>query len=170
MSDEIKMAVKSQQPVGVAPVVIHTGQMKQEPIIQVSKIGLENIIVEKKEEVNKIEIDAFKLQDLIDACAKDLAEKRKINVSQAINPAGVEIFSFITVYDSRNRIFQFEKDVHYFNKIFGFKNLDLADLLSNFFYMNINKYSSDLFDAIPESLPMTSMEALPNNRVQVTIH
>ena len=155
---------------GLPPTVIHTGMMHQEPVIHMSKIGMEEMITEKKDTINKIEIDSLKMGKLIDRCAEDLMVERIIQVPNSINSSGKDTVKFVLTYDSRNKIFSFSKDVKYLNTVLNLKNNDLADFLSGFFYSNISKYSEIVFNGVPIIMPATSMEALLNNRVQVTIH
>lgn len=170
---QIKMGTKSGTQSGLTPAVIHTGKMSEsKPILQVSKVGsgLDAIITERKDEVKKIEVDSAMMHKLISACAEDLMTPRIISVPTSINSTGKEELKFVSEYDQRNIIFKFEKDINYFNKVFNFKDGDLADFLSNFFYSNIGTYCENLFGGIPSILPTTSMSVLQNNRVVITIH
>lgn len=170
---EIKMAVKSSTNSGLAPTVIHTGQMKQEPILNISKIGDKGLgehIIEKSNKLKMIQVDSIMMSKLLDECAKDLMHDRILSVPSNMNSNGQDQVKIIIDYDPRNRIFTFGKDINYINKVFNLKLGDLSDFLSNFFYTNINIYSQKLFEGVPEILPVTSVEALQNNRVIVTIH
>ena len=167
--EDIKVGVKTTP--GLAPHVVYTGSLKEEPILVKSKIpGMEEKLsnlnksdLVKKEK--KIEIDLFMFHKILGACAEDLSAKRKININNK-----EEILSLLINFDPRNQIFNFSKDIDFVNKAFGLKLNDLADFLSNFLFTNINTYSLNLFNAIPEILPIVSIEARPNNTVIVSIH
>ena len=170
---QIKMGVKNGSQQGLTPTVIHTGKMSEsKPILQVSKVGsgLDSIIVERKDEIKMIEVDAMMMQQLFKACAEDLMNPRIITVPTSINASGKEELKFVSEFDHRNLIFKFERDIEYFNKVFNLKDGDLSDFLSNFFYSNIRTYCENIFGGIPSILPTTSMSTLQNNRVVITIH
>ena len=171
MGIEIKMGSKSESTGrgDLKPLTIHTGSMKPEPEIQISELGLKNVITEKKDIVKKIEIDNNMLIKLLEECAKDLMVERIIKVPSKYDGSGKMTLPFLTNYDARNRIFTFTKDVKFFNDCLNLDNSDLADFLSSFFFFNINKYCMNLYNAVPIILPVTSFEAQPNNRVTITL-
>lgn len=151
---------------GVVTSVVHTGNMANSPILEVNKIeGMGELIVEKKNTIKMVSIDNTQMKQLLDFCAEDLMTKRKIRIN------GVdEVVSLVTEYNSTNQIITFGFDIKELNKMFEVKNEELSDFLSNFFYSNINKYSEILFKAIPDFLPITSMDTLQGNKVIIQIH
>ena len=151
---------------GIISSVVHTGKMSNSPILELNKIeGMEELIVEKKNSIKMITIDNNQMQKLLDFCAEDLMTKRKVRIN------GVdEVISLVTDYNPMNRIITFGYSISELNKIFDMKNGELSDFLSNFFYSNINKYSEILFKAMPEVLPITSMDTLEGNKVIIQIH
>lgn len=166
---EIKMGSKltnEHADKGIITSVVHTGKLANSPILEVNKIeGMEELIVEKKNTVKMISIDNNQMQLLLDFCAEDLMTKRKMRIN-----GSDEIVSLVTEYNKVNRIITFGFNIKELNKLFDMKNGELSDFLSNFFYSNINKYSEILFKAIPEELPITSMDTLQGNKVIIQIH
>lgn len=172
-NDEIKVGLRQSFDTnsGLKPQVIHTGNLKEQPILVKSKIegmdeklsNLNGADLLKKEK--KIEIDKFKFHDILQECANDLLTPRKIKTNN-----GEEIIEILISYDSRNYTFTFGKSIESLNELFGLKLNDLADFLSNFLFTNINIYSLNKFEAIPELLPIVSMEAKNNNIVNVSVH
>lgn len=169
-NEEIKMGTKNQNN-GLPTQVIHTGTLKESPILVVSKIGMENKISNesKTDIVNQYnitkEIDKFEFYKLLDACAEDLKAKRKVLVN-----GKEEVIELIAYYDNRNTLFKFNYDNNFLNEVFNLKNNDLADFLSNFLFTNINTYSHNIFGAIPEVLPLVSMDERVGNLVGISIH
>lgn len=170
--NEIKMGVKAQQNnPGLQQQVIHTGTLKDQPILVKTKIdgmedklsNLDKIDMVKKEPM--IEIDNFQFYDILQECANDLMAQRKLLVN-----GKEEIVQFVTSYDARNQTFSFGKDINFLNEALNLKLPDLADFLSNFLYTNINTYSFNLFNAIPESLPLASAEVKGFNMVTISTH
>lgn len=145
--------------------VIHTGN--RTPIqMTVTKVGMEQFITEKKEEKHEsIEINKLKCIELLKLCAEDLSNPRKIIINGL-----EEIVNIISLFDSRNLIFSFTKDIAYINEAFKVNEKDLSDFLSNFFFTNINTYCWNLYNAYPSLLPMISVESVQGNRVIVNIH
>ena len=172
-NDEIKVGLRQSFDTspGLKPQVIHTGNLKEQPILVKSKIegmdeklsNLNGADLLKKEK--KIEIDKFKFHDILQECANDLLTSRKIKTNN-----GEEIIEILISYDPRNYTFTFGKSIESLNELFGLKLNDLADFLSNFLFTNINIYSLNKFEAIPELLPIVSMEAKNNNIVNVSVH
>lgn len=169
MSIEIKMGSKVTNDHGGSATVtkvMHTGTMSNSATLEVSKVeGMSEKIIEKTNKVKTISIDNGHMQQLLDFCAQDLLTKRKMIVD-----GREEIVSLISSYDSKNRLILFNYNIKELNKLLDLKNGELADFVSGFFYSNINKYSEILFNAIPDNLPMTSMETLQGNRVIVLLH
>ena len=164
---EIKMGTKDGG--GIIPTIgtklVHTGNLN--PVtMTVSKIGMESLIKEKEiPKIKYMSINKMQCIQLLEACAQDLATKRKVQTSN-----GLEILELLLSFDNRSLIFSFNKDISYVNEAFKIKEKDLADFLSNFFFLNASTYCNNVFGAEPESLPIISAEALQNNRVILTIH
>ena len=130
MSSEIEIKMGSKNPntitpvQGLNPTVIHTGKFNDDkPILQVSKVGggFDHMITEKVETFKKIEITSLMMHKLLEACAEDLLTERIITVPSSINASGKDQLSFIYGYDARNQMFNFNRDIKYFNTVFGFK-------------------------------------------------
>ena len=156
--------------VGMAPTTIHTGNVKEAPILVSTKIGMEERLsnLDKIDQMvpdKKIEIDKFQFNEILKACAEDLMVPRKLNVN-----GKNETIILLNSYNSNNFIFEFNHKISYINEILNLNLKDLDDFLSNFLYTNINTYSYNLFGAIPESLPIVSMENISEQKVILSIH
>ena len=144
---------------------IHTGNLTQ-ATLTVSKIGMEEKIVERKEEkLKNIELEKDQMYTLIKECANDLSVSRKVIVDN-----NETIFKLLSEFDERSLIFVFDKDINFVNKAFKLKEKDLGDFLSNFFFMNVDTYCYNLFGGTPTIIPMTSVENLSDKRVKITVH
>lgn len=166
---EIKMGSKVTNDHGGSAVitkVIHTGSLTNSATLEISKVeGMGEKIIEKTNDIKTISIDNNHMQQLLDFCAQDLLNKRKMLVN-----GGETVVSLVSSYDSKNRLITFNYNIDELNKLLGLKNGELADFVSEFFYSNINKYSEILFNAIPDVLPLTSMETLQGNKVIISLH
>ena len=168
MSLEIKMGSKNPSGVstGVTTSVIHTGRMENSPVMEVTKVdGMEKLIGEKKVELKMITIDSIKMADLFGQCVKDLSNDRKVLIN-----GKEEIIKLVSEYNPNARLLSFNFNIKEINTMFNLNNAELSDFLSGFFYANVTKYSDILFNAIPESLPLMSVETLPGNKVLYQIH
>lgn len=167
---EIKVGSKIPRTgIGMAPQAIHTGQIKTAPILVTSKIGMEDKLsnLDKIDRIipdKKIEITKDNFLAILKECAQDLMVPRKLLVD------GNE--ETVILLDSfENLIFTFNKDITFINKVFNLPtNTTLDDFLSNFLYVNIDTYSYNLFNAVPEMLPIVSTETISPYKLLLTIH
>jgi hypothetical protein len=165
---DIKMGTRPT--VGITPTVIHTGNVKEAPILVSTKIGMEERLsnLDKIDQIvpdKKIEIDKFQFSEILKACAEDLMVPRKLNIN-----GKDETIVLLNSYNSNNYIFEFNHNINFINEILKLNLNELDSFLSNFLYTNINTYSFNLFGAIPEILPLVSMDNISELKVLISIH
>ena len=156
---------------GLTTPVVHAKTGVVSPIqgqngIKISSIGMEKHLTDTKpKKVDLIEIDNIGLEQLVLKCVDDLKTPRLMNFKGT--PTQIE---FITKFDPRLTSIFFKYNIDDINRIIGVNEETLADFFSSFFYTNLNKYSLELFSAIPSLLPLMTIETLSDNGIRIIYH
>lgn len=126
--------------------------------------GNENIMANKNETQKKvlarIEIDHKKVNEILNLCLKDLKYPKTINN---------ETIELIENYNETNRMITFNYTIQELQNILKIKEPSLSEFFSWFFTQHFRKYCKELYDALPESLPLYQVEDINSKIIRVDL-
>ena len=125
------------------------------------EVGNSSILAEKEEsktEEPRIALDSIKIDEILDLCIKDLKYPRTINGKNII---------LVTDYNDKTKIITFNAPIGTLQKILKIKETTLGEFFSWYFVNNFRKYCLELYSALPESLPIYTMEEIDSLKIRI---
>ena len=125
------------------------------------EVGNSSILAEKEEskiEEPRIALDSIKIDEILDLCIKDLKYPRTINGKNII---------LVTDYNDKTKIITFGEKIETLQKLLKIKETSIGEFFSWYFVSNFRKYCKEKFNALPESLPIYSIEEINQLTIRI---
>ena len=125
------------------------------------EVGNSSILAEKEEsktEEPRIALDSVKIDEILDLCIKDLKYPRTINGKNII---------LVTDYNDKTKIITFGEKIETLQKLLKIKETSIGEFFSWYFVSNFRKYCKEKFKALPESLPIYSIEEINQLTIRI---
>ena len=103
-------------------------------------------------------MDNVKLNEILELCIKDLKFPRNIDGKKLI---------LVEEFNDKTKIITFNEPIGTLQKILKIKETTLGEFFSWYFVNNFRKYCLELYSALPESLPIYTMEEIDSLKIRI---
>ena len=131
------------------------------PTLKKLEVGNSEILKKENEEKKpdpRIALDNVKLNEILELCIKDLKFPRNIDGKKLI---------LVEEFNDKTKIITFNVPIGTLQKILKIKETTLGEFFSWYFVSNFRKYCKEKFKALPESLPIYSIEEINQLTIRI---
>ena len=131
------------------------------PTLKKLEVGNSEILKKENEEKKpdpRIALDNVKLNEILELCIKDLKFPRNIDGKKLI---------LVEEFNDKTKIITFNEPIGTLQKILKIKKTTLGEFFSWYFVNNFRKYCLELYSALPESLPIYTMEEIDSLKIRI---
>lgn len=140
---------------------VTTSKQTSKPTLKKLEVGNSEILKkenEEKEQTPRIALDNVKVNEILELCIKDLKFPRNIDGKKLI---------LVKDFDDKTKIITFGEPIGNLQKILKIKETSLDEFFSWYFVNNFRKYCMELYSALPESLPIYTMDEIDSLRIRI---
>lgn len=140
---------------------VTTSKQTSKPTLKKLEVGNSEILKkenEEKEQTPRIALDNVKVNEILELCIKDLKFPRNIDGKKLI---------LVKDFDDKTKIITFSEPIGNLQKILKIKETSLDEFFSWYFVNNFRKYCMELYSALPESLPIYTMDEIDSLRIRI---
>ena len=131
------------------------------PTLKKLEVGNSEILKKENEEKKpdpRIALDNVKLNEILELCIKDLKFPRNIDGKKLI---------LVEEFNDKTKIITFGEKIETLQKLLKIKETSIGEFFSWYFVSNFRKYCKENFKALPESLPIYSIEEINQLTIRI---